>query len=59
MDLAFSREITMNFIEKITGNLFVKRRLIWLLGLLLVLGTAPAMAAANNEKSLIPEKKFN
>ncbi|MEN6359297.1 MAG: hypothetical protein ABFD59_04440 [Smithella sp.] len=49
----------MNFIEKITGNLFVKRRLIWLLGLLLVLGTAPAMAAANNEKSLIPEKIFN
>jgi outer membrane protease len=59
MDLAFFREITMNFIEKITGNLFVKRRLIWLLGLLLVLGTAPAMAAANNEKSLIPEKKWS
>ena len=59
MDLVFLREITMNFIENITGNLLVRRRLILLLGLLLALSAAPAMAAANNEKSLIPEKIFN
>jgi len=44
--------------RKLVRNIFVKRRLIFLLAMLLI-GPFPVMAAVKDEKSTVPEKKWS
>ena len=45
--------------RKVIRNIFVIRRLIFLLPMLLVIGTFPAMATVKDEKSTVSEKKWS